>query len=385
MLLQTLTKTDSPSSIWEGIEMNLVGSVKFNATRDHWYVRLRWQGQRKYFSQIPTRGDDWLECRTQEMAEHLQREISREVDRGVFHPARWQRSRPMRFKFFASEWLTRQQHIRHATLCGYQCSLRNHLIPALGDKFIGDINHSDYEDLYNALQLSPKSKKNVFVCLFKIIEDAKRSGILAQVPERLRFDGPRSIHQNEIKWITAETFERIMEKMPPEHQPIFRFLFWTGCRPSEARALQWRDIRPDHIMITRTWTHGKGKAELQPPKNRKIQPIPLGDAVRLLLESVRSNQKILTEWVFIDPRYSRPYSHMLPLIWNPACKAVLGYGIRLYNLRHSFANGLLAGGVDIETVSRLLRHSSTAITQEHYGRPHLQVLKQAVDNVQKIR
>jgi hypothetical protein len=63
--------------------MRLHGSVKHNQQRGHWYVALRWQGQRKYFSQIPTRGDEWLECKTEEMALHLQREISREIDRGV--------------------------------------------------------------------------------------------------------------------------------------------------------------------------------------------------------------------------------------------------------------------------------------------------------------
>ena len=365
--------------------MKLQGAVKFNASRKHWYVSLRWQGQRCYFSQIPTRGDEWLPCSTQEMADHLQREISREIDRGVFHPARWQKSKPMRFAAYSQEWLTRQGHIRHSTLCGYRASIRNHLIPALGSKFIGDITHADYEDIYANMPLAPKSKKNVLICLFKILEDARRGGVLAQVPERLRFDGPRSIPQQEIKWITPEIFEKVMGKMPVEHQPLFRFVFLTGVRLGEARALQWRDIRDDHILISRAWVHGAGKAELAPPKNRKMQPIPLCDATRALLESVRQNQRQLSEWVFINPEYGRPYSHMLSRIWNPACMAALGYTIPAYNLRHSFANTLLAGGVEIETVSRLLRHSSTEITKQHYGRPHLQILKQAVDNVQRIR
>jgi integrase len=366
--------------------MQLYGRVRMNAARGHFYVALRWQGQRRYFSQIPTRGDDWLECKTREMAEHLQREISREIDRGTFHPARWQRSRPLRLKSYSQEWLERQQHIQHCTKMGYVTHLNNHILPALGSKFIGDISHQDYEDFYNRLNdLAPKTRKNIFICLFKIIEDARRSGAISQAPERLRFDGPRSVPHKEIAWITAESFERVMEHMPAEHQPVFRFMFLTGCRPSEARALQWRDIRADHILISRAWTAGKGKAEIKLPKNRRVQPIPLSAVVAALVESVRQNQKQLSEWVFIDPRYGRPYSAMLPRLWNPACEAALGQRLKMYNLRHSFANSLLAGGVDLDTVSRLLRHSSTSVTETHYGRPHLQVLKQAVDNVQRIK
>lgn len=364
--------------------MQLYGRVRMNAARGHFYVALSWQGQRRYFSQIPTRGEDWLECTTKEMAEHLQREISREIDRGAFHPGRWNRQKPLRLSKWSKTWIGRQQHIRHITMAGYLSSIANHILPALGSKFIGDISHADYEDLYNSLPLSPKSKKNVFVCLFKMVEDARRAGVITQVPERLRFDGPRSVPPHEIQWVTVETFERIMGHMPEEHRPIFRFVFLTGCRLSEARALQWRDIKPDHIVISRTWTHGKGKAETQPPKNRKVQPIPLSDAVGALLRFVRDGQKILSEWVFIDARYGRPYSHMLPRIWNPACTAA-GVSLKACNLRHSFANNMLAGGVELDMVSKLLRHSSTAITQEHYGRPHLAVLKRAVDNVQRIK
>lgn len=363
--------------------MKLYGVVEHNRQRGHWCVKLRWQGGRHYFSQIPTRGDEWLPCTSEAMALHLQREISREIDRAVFAPARWKKNRPMRLRAWAATWLERQQHLRDITLAGYRSAITHHILPHLGDKFVGDISSADYVDLYNALELAPKSKKNVFICLFSVMEDARRANLIEQVPERLRFVGPRSIPRKEIQWLDVETHARIMAEIPAGHRPIFQFLFLTGVRPSEARALRWRDIKADHIIIAQTFTQAKGGMKIEVPKNRKAQPIPLYESVRELLETV---PRRLTEYVFVNYETGQPYSFSFNRIWRKACKSVLGYTIRLNNAgRHSFANNLLAGGVPLETVSRLLRHSSTEITEEHYGRPHLNVMKRAVDNVQRIR
>jgi len=45
----------------------------------------------------------------------------------------------------------------------------------------------------------------------------------------------------------------------------------------------------------------------------------------------------------------------------------------------------LADGMPLDEVSELLRHSDTRITKSNYGRPHLNVLKGKVDNVQRIK
>jgi integrase len=159
----------------------------------------------------------------------------------------------------------------------------------------------------------------------------------------------------------------------------------TGVRPSEARALRKKDIKSDHILIAVTFAPKEGGGEaLKVVKNRKEEAIPLYDAVRELLAGIPGN---LTEFVFINSDTGKPYTfHFNQNIWNPACKRALGYVVRLNNAgRHSFANQLLAAGEDLENVSALLRHSSTGITKKNYGRPHLQVLKRKVDNVQRLK
>jgi site-specific recombinase XerD len=88
--------------------------------------------------------------------------------------------------------------------------------------------------------------------------------------------------------------------------------------------------------------------------------------------------------VFVNPDIGQPYTKNINRdVWNTACKAALGYVFPLNNVgRHSLANQMLEAGIDIETVSVLLRHSNTAVTKNNYARPNLKVIGGAVDRTQ---
>lgn len=364
------------------------GRIGYNRIRGAWYVRGRWQGEIHTFSAIRTARGGWLSCKTRDMAEFLSQEIGREIARGSFHPSRFKKTRPHTFRDFAKRWIADQQHLTHVTRRGYHSYLSHHLIPAIGEKLICDVSHQDYIDLYNAFGaagMAPKTVKNILTLLFEIMTAARRAGLIAQEPERLEFRGARGIPPQTIEYLDRTHQERILAEIPAEHRPIFEYLMLTGCRPSEARALRWKDIRDDHILVAVAWTPSKnGGEELKPPKSRRIDPIPLTDAVRELLSRIPRN---LREFVFIHPKTGEPYSKNINRnIWNPACKKALGYEFPLNKAcRHSFASQLIAAGVALEDVSTLLRHSDSKVTRAHYGKPDLAVLKKAVDNVRGMK
>jgi len=368
---------------WMGIVMKLWGQVGYNPARRHWFLKGRWQGKPEYFSQLPTRGD-FITCKSEEMAKFLQVEISRDISRGIFNPARYRKARPLHLKKFAEQWLNQQKHVSWVTLKGYKSYIHNWISPLLGDEYLGDLSHEKLVSFFNELPLNIKTKKNVFGCLHKILEDARKSGYISQLPAWIEFKGARSIPQRQIQWLDRQSQMRILNEIPERHRPIFEFIFLTGVRPSEARALRKRDIKADYILIAVTFAPEKGGERLRVVKNRKEEPIPLYESVRELFSRNPGN---LTEFVFVNSDTGRPYSRNFNRdLWNPACKRALGYIFPLNNAgRHSFANQLLAAGAEIEDVSALLRHSGSQITKQNYGRPHLQVLKKVVDNVQLLK
>jgi integrase len=93
----------------------------------------------------------------------------------------------------------------------------------------------------------------------------------------------------------------------------------------------------------------------------------------------------LTEWIFPNPDTGRAYTHHLPEIaWNPYCKNAIGYLCPLNNAgRHSFGTRLAKAGVDLDLISKMLRHSDSRVTKAHYAEPDLNVMKKAVDRLRK--
>jgi integrase len=139
---------------------------------------------------------------------------------------------------------------------------------------------------------------------------------------------------------------------------ILVFLRYTGCRPAEARNLEWTDIDLEarELILRR---HKTSK------KTKKPRRIPLHPVVLKLL-------------IFLK-RLSQPGTHVfLTHRKTPWQRVSLGQRLKrsrraagvaedakLYGLRHRFATTALLNGVDIKTLAELLGHTSTR-TSEHY-------------------
>ncbi len=81
--------------------------------------------------------------------------------------------------------------------------------------------------------LSPKTVRNRLVEFRAFLNWLKRRGVLGEVPPLPEIKVP----EPSIRWLDAETQEKILEAIPKKDKPIFEFMFLSGVRVSEARAL----------------------------------------------------------------------------------------------------------------------------------------------------
>jgi site-specific recombinase XerD len=81
----------------------------------------------------------------------------------------------------------------------------------------------------------------------------------------------------------------------------------------------------------------------------------------LLLESV---PKEGAEWVFTNPKTNRPFVSIFNA-WNTARNKAGLSGLRIHDLRHSFASALVNHGVPIYDVQKLLGHQSIKTTERY--------------------
>lgn len=356
--------------------MELWGKVGFNSKWKHWFVRGKWQGKRRYFSQIPTQSGSLITCKTQELAQLLQHDISREIQFGTFNPARYKRSTPLHLETYSEKWLNLiKPSISSATWSDYESSLRLHILPVLGKEYIPDINKDKLTTLLNGINRTPKGKKNVMSCLHKLFNDALDSGHILQFPKFPRFTGTHEIIPPDINYIDADQQKEIMSHIPISDRPIFEFMILTGCRPSEARAFQKMDIKKDCIVFAHAFGR---KGELKAVKGKKIMNWPMTEGLKDLFAIMPGN---LSPWVFVNHKTGKPYNKNINRIWNKACKKA-NIKISLNNAtRHSFACQMLNADIPEGVVSRLLRHSDGRMIKR-YGEYKTDSLKNNVDKVQ---
>ena len=133
-------------------------------------------------------------------------------------------------------------------------------------------------------------------------------------------------------------------------------LAFTGCRISEARAMERRDLDFDTGMVV-----VKGTAD-ERTKNGEIRRVPMIPAARILFEQMLSERagEPLTAKVFLVGECQKSMDR--------AAKRVGMERITHHDLRHLFATICIESGVDIPTVSRWLGHKDGgALAMKTYG------------------
>lgn len=156
--------------------------------------------------------------------------------------------------------------------------------------------------------------------------------------------------------LTRPEFERLLTHIPERWQPLVITAAFTGLRPSELAALERTDFNPltKTLSVTKSldW-HG----QVQPTKNRQHRTIPLTPRVLTLL-----NAHAPAEGRLFTGARGGTLTNFTQRIWQPACEKA-GLTARFYDLRHSCASWLLAGGASLAEVRDLLGHSSITVTE----------------------
>lgn len=358
-----------------------IGSVRYDKKSDSWFVDLRWKSERHRIFRMPIQGGMLIPCTSEDMGNALKIIINTQIDMGIFHPDRFKVKKPTHLKVYAKQWFERQTHLMKATKRGYRIYLDKYIVPALGDKFITDITEKDLEDLVKAISQGGKTKDNVLGCMMKILHDAERAHDIDKAPAKPVMRGTDKVVDPEIIWLEPAEQEKILAHLAPKYRPIYMFGVLTGCRPSEARALQWNDVKLSRGEIV--FRHAFDIYEnLVPVKGKRPLPVPITDELRTLLEETPKN---LSEYVFMNPDTGKPFTKALGKVFHNASVKALGYSIGMAKAtRTSFAQQLANSGMDIHMVARWLRHSGTRITKRYYEYK-TSSMKSAVDKVRSIR
>ena len=157
--------------------------------------------------------------------------------------------------------------------------------------------------------------------------------------------------------------------MEERYGVIFLLVLYTGLRAGEVCSLTWGDIRGDTIYVHTTAIEHKGvKVEDGPKTPSSTRAIPLlKDAVELL-PKIREFWGESHDLIIYDEKGGPVAPAYLTNLFKSFLKRhdIPKKKNALHALRDTFASSLINSGADLVTVSKILGHSSSRVTEEHY-------------------
>jgi integrase len=187
----------------------------------------------------------------------------------------------------------------------------------------------------------------------------------------LKFIRALDVAERPFVWLqSAGDVQKLLSACNDNIRTLVAVLVGTGMRLDEALHLMWVDIDLAHRVIH---VH---RGRRGAPKSGRLRHVPIFDSVLTVLREMKLAKGANT---LLWPGAKRDqFGEQLPRnktsVFRPFKAAVLRAGVaknlRIHDLRHTFAGLFLASGGDIFKLSKILGHSSVAITQQVYAHLH---------------
>lgn len=149
-----------------------------------------------------------------------------------------------------------------------------------------------------------------------------------------------------------------------------RLLLLTGARSGEVRTATWEQFDLDAGVWVKPSAH---------TKQRKEHRVPLSAPALQLLTEMRAKAGANDRYVFPSRKPDAPVTQFTAA-WSWVAKAAGIEGVRVHDLRHTYASILASAGVSLPLVGALLGHTQPATTAR-YAHLYDDPLREATERV----
>jgi integrase len=231
--------------------------------------------------------------------------------------------------------------------------------------------------------LAPKSVKHAFALLRSALRWAIRHDLAwRNVADAV--DAP-SVPRSQARAIDEDEAARFFQSADATRWgPFFRLALGTGARRGELLALRWEDVTIPEVgqaalTVRRAFVEPKGKGGRIVEKSTKtdnVRTIPLGAlAVEALRRqwAMQAQERREAGSAYADTGHVFQHELGGPVGPDRATKAFARsrkhskVNATLHDLRHTAASWMLASGVDVASVARILGHTTPSTTLGIYA------------------
>ena len=248
-------------------------------------------------------------------------------------------------------------HCKERTGVIYRSNVKRFILPAYGHLPVEKVEREHIADLHYALRDIPCQANRVLEIENKIFNLAEEWGLRSK-GNPCRFVR-KYREQKRERFLTDEEFRNlgdVLNQMEAEGTlPVYpaaaiRLLMLTGCRRNEIVQLEWKnvDLKEGEIRLPDSKT-GPRMVPLSPTAAQVLKELP----------RIKGNP-----WVI--PGF-RPNRHLGDLnhYWDRVREEADLDGMRIHDLRHSWASRALALGESLSMIGKLLGHNKIDTTSRY--------------------
>jgi integrase len=245
--------------------------------------------------------------------------------------------------------------LKPRTQLDYRQLLVRHILPALGNLTVAEIDREHIEKLHIAMGNTLRRANYAVATTRGLLSFAVKRGLRTSNPalgikpyrenKRARFLSEVEIAAAADAISAAETAGSI----GPFGAAGLRLALFTGARSGEITAFKWEHVDWERRLI-----------RLPDSKNNEPRTVHLSDAA---VEVLRTTPHV-SEFIIAGARRNTAYRN-LGRAWIKARRYAGLNDVRLHDLRHSYASLAAGRGVSLHMIGKLLGHRDPATTQRY--------------------
>ena len=256
---------------------------------------------------------------------------------------------------FAEEFLERYARLwKPRTLANSAYVVRKYILPAFGHLTVEAIAAGHVRDWFASMAERPGSANRAMPALSVMMKMAELWGYRPHNSNPCK-NTKRYRMQPKERFLTPEEMARLNAVLArdqfwcPHIVAIVRLLMLTGCRLGEIVSLEWDWIRGKRIHL--------------PDSKSGPRTVWLSSAARAVIDAI---PRYSADCPFLFP--ARPPTRHIDSItfhWHRIRNEAGLPGLRIHDLRHSWASTAAMNGVDMVTIAKLLGHALVETTERY--------------------
>lgn len=262
-----------------------------------------------------------------------------------------------------------------STMAAHRWLLGKFILPSLGRLALREVETADVDRLHQDLKRTPYNANRTLGLLKAMFGKAEVWKLIGHGQNPASAVTPFR-EQKRQRFLDLDELRRLMRTLAEMEREgdissgaaaIYRLLVLTGARLNEIRTLRWADVKHDQGLILLQ----EHKAD-----DKGAKTIPLNEPALRLLDNLPRTPG--NPYVFAGDKDKPIVNLQKP--WRRVRKRADLDGLRIHDLRHSFASFALRRGASLPEVGGLLGHRSlqATATYAHLATDPLKAASKAV-------